>query len=367
MKILHIITGLNQGGAEGALVRLVCLSGNPNNHTVISLMDEGVHGAVLSASGAQVIPLGALRSVVSLSCFKRLISLIRQADPDVIQTWMYHADFLGGLAAKQLGIPVVWGVRHSDNSISDLGLKTWLVAKACALLSHLIPQSIVCCSKRAISLHLNFGYANRFIHIPNGLPVPTTDAITANLLVRSPPVFGHAARFHPMKNHAGFLSAVSSLKTQGISCQIKMVGTDVSFSNPDYSALVPSNIISVVSADGPCANMPGFYSGIDCFVMSSAWGEAFPNVVAEAMLVGLPCIVTDVGDAAEIVGDTGWVVPANNPEALANAMHQAIAAMANTDTWADRKAAACARITNLYSMDKMQSRFEAAWTAAMEN
>jgi glycosyltransferase involved in cell wall biosynthesis len=170
-----------------------------------------------------------------------------------------------------------------------------------------------------------------------------------------------------MKDHAVFLSAVSGLQAQGISCQIKMVGTGVSFANPDYSVLVPDNISSAVSADGPCANMPAFYSGLDCFVMSSAWGEAFPNVVAEAMLAGLPCIVTDVGDAAEIVGDTGWVVPAKNPEALATAMYQAIAAMADTDAWAARKAAACARITNLYSMDKMQSRFEAAWTAAMEN
>ena len=93
--------------------------------------------------------------------------------------------------------------------------------------------------------------------------------------------------------------------------------------------------------------MSGFYKTCDVFVLSSQ-GEAFPNVVAEAMLAGLPCIVTDVGDAAEIVGDTGWVVPANNPQALAAAMRQAITAMADTDTWAARKAAATPPATAIW-------------------
>jgi glycosyltransferase involved in cell wall biosynthesis len=367
MKITHVITGLDQGGAEGALVRLICQGNNPEAHAVISLMDEGIHGAKLRASGARVLSLGARRGGFSISTFHRLIAEIRESKPDVVQTWMYHADLFGGLAAKQLGIPVVWGVRMSNNGIRDLGLKTWLVAKACALLSYVVPSCIVGCSHRAIALHRKFGYAHRFLYIPNGFTLSAENILNAHSSVRRPPVFGHAARFHPMKDHAGFLSAVSGLEAQGISCQLKMVGTGVSLTNPEYLILVPDNIRSRVSADGPCANMPAFYSGLDCFVMSSAWGEAFPNVVAEAMLAGLPCIVTDVGDAAEIVGDTGWVVPAKDPQKLAAAMRQAIAAMADTDAWAARKAAACARITNLYSMKKMQSRFEAAWTAAMGN
>jgi glycosyltransferase involved in cell wall biosynthesis len=367
MKITHVITGLNQGGAEGALVRLVCQSNNPSVHTVISLMDDGVHGAKLRASGARVVSLGARRGVFSISAFHRLIGEIRESRPDVVQTWMYHADLLGGLATKQLGIPVVWGVRMSNNSIRDLGFKTWLVAKACALLSYVVPRLIVTCSHRAIALHRKFGYADRFVYIPNGFNLAASNALIAHSDVRCHAVLGHAARFHPMKDHAGVLSAVTSLNDQGVPIQIKMVGTGVSFANPDFSALIPDNIRLAISADGSCADMPAFYSGLDCFVMSSAWGEAFPNVVAEAMLAGLPCIVTDVGDAAEIVGDTGWVIPAKDPQALATAMQQAIAAMADTEAWAARKAAACARIMNLYSMDKMQSRFEAAWTAAMEN
>lgn len=366
MNIVHVITGLNQGGAEGALVRLICQSRNPVAHTVISLMNEGIHGDALRASGAQVFALGARRGGFSISAFHQLIALIRQVNPDVVQTWMYHADLLGGLAAKQLGIPVVWGVRHSDNSIKDLGLKTWLVAKACALLSHIIPRRIVGCSQRAIALHRKFGYADRFIYIPNGFPIPGENALITNARVRNPPVFGHAARLHPIKGHADFLSALNILKLQNLDFRARMAGTDVVASNPEFSAMIPVTAAERIEAIGPQSDMPGFYKACDAFVLSSH-GEAFPNVVAEAMLAGLPCIVTDVGDAAEIVGDTGWVVPAKDPKALALAMHQAMVAMSNPESWTLRKMAACSRIMKQYSMDTMQSRFEAAWTAAMEN
>jgi glycosyltransferase involved in cell wall biosynthesis len=184
--------------------------------------------------------------------------------------------------------------------------------------------------------------------------------------VHSPPVLGHAARLHPIKGHAEFLSALEHLKLRILNFHARMAGTEVQLSNPEFSAMVPASVAERIEAIGPQNDMPEFYKTCDVFV-SSSHGEAFPNVVAEAMLAGLPCIVTDVGDAAEIVGETGWVVPAKDPQALAAAMHQAIVAMADTDAWAARKAAACARITSLYSMDKMQSRFEAAWTAAMEN
>jgi glycosyltransferase involved in cell wall biosynthesis len=366
MNITHVITGLNQGGAEGALVRLVCQSTNPAEHTVISLMDDDIHGAALRASDTRVITLGAHRGSFSISDFYHLIAAIRESNPDVVQTWMYHADLLGGLAAKQLGIPVVWGVRMSNNSIHDLGFKTWLVAKACALLSYAVPHSIVGCSHRGIALHRKFGYSDRFVYIPNGFNFATSNALIVHSDVHSPPVLGHAARFHPIKGHAVFLNALEHLKLCNQAFQARMVGSDVLESNPEFSAIIPPAVAEHIEAIGPQSDMPGFYKTCDVFVLSSH-GEAFPKVVAEAMLAGLPCIVTDVGDAADIVGDTGWVVPAKDPRALSAAMHQAIAAMANADAWAARKAAASARITNLYSMDKMQSRFEAAWTAAMEN
>lgn len=367
MKILHIITGLNQGGAEGTLFRLIQSESKSTSHSVISLMDVGLYGPKLSNLGINVFTLNQSSDFFSPLAFTRMRNIIKDIRPDVVQTWMYHSDLLGGLAARSLGIPVVWGLRHSSISINDLGFKTWMIGKFCAFFSHYIPYCVVSCSQCGINLHLSSGYKDKFVYIPNGFNITEANLLVSHPAVRCPPIFGHAARFHPVKDHAGFLSAVSILKDQGLSCQIDMVGNSVSLENPEFSELVPENVCPYVRANGPCFNMKEFYSKIDCFVMSSACGEAFPNVVAEAMLAGLPCIVTDVGDAAEIVGDTGWVVPAKDPHALAAAMHQVILAMDDTDAWAERKAAACARIMNLYSMDKMQSRFEAVWTAAMEN
>lgn len=366
MKVSHIITGLGQGGAEGALVRLICESKDPAAHTVISLMGEGVHAEALRATGVHVITLDAPRGRFSISAFHRLILAVRESSPDVVQTWMYHADLLGGLAAKWLGIPVVWGVRHSDNSINDLGLKTWIVTKICSLLSYWIPELIVGCSRRAIDLHQAFGYSSRFVYIPNGFDfTKPIDSVVLSFL-HEPPVFGHAARLHPIKDHANFLKAMDRLIGLRKSFRALMAGSGILLTNPLFRAIFPEDMKRVVSPVGPQNDMSSFYASLDCFVLSSK-GEAFPNVVAEAMLAGIPCIVTDVGDAAEIVGDTGWVVPPRNADALANAMVEALDAMKDSEAWMVRKAKARARIVAEYSMAKMQSRYQAAWKAAMES
>lgn len=365
MKVVHVIVGLGQGGAEGALVRLIQSSDSPSNHVVVSLMDEGIHGATIRSFGAKVLTLNQRKGGFSLSAFQRLRAILNEQSPDVVQTWMYHADLIGGIAAKSLGIPVVWGIRHSDNSLSSLGIKSWLVAKACATISGFVPSYIVACSQRAIDLHRKFGYSGRFIYIPNGFILSLKDFKDRGC--NMPPVFGHAARFHPMKNHAGLLEAFSRLKKNNIRVQINFAGQGVSTDNPIFLNLIPKNIGSDVIACGPRHDMEDFYSELDCFLMSSAWGEAFPNVVAEAMLSGVPCIVTDVGDAAEIVGDTGWVVPPGNVDALAEAIASATEAAKDSDSWADRKIRARERIVAEYSMDKMKIRFEAVWKTAMEN
>lgn len=366
MRILHIIVGLNQGGAEGALVRLIQSSDSPSGHVVVSLMDEGIHGATIRSFGAKVFALNQRKGCFSISAFQLLRTILREQRPDVVQTWMYHADLIGGVAAKSLGIPVVWGVRHSELSVSDLGYRTWLIAKACAMLSYLIPRAIVGCSRKSIRLHRRFGYADRFVYIPNGFHVA---ARLKNAMRASPdglPVIGHAGRFHPVKNHSGFLQAVAKHVQSGRDCRVLMAGSGVLVSNLDFSALIPECLRSRVSALGPQDDMPAFYAHLDCFVLSSA-SEAFPNVVAEAMLAGVPCVVTDVGDAAEIVGDTGWVVAPGNVDALAEAITSAVEATKDSVSWADRKTRARERIVAEYSMDMMKSRFEAVWKTAMEN
>jgi glycosyltransferase involved in cell wall biosynthesis len=145
-----------------------------------------------------------------------------------------------------------------------------------------------------------------------------------------------------------------------------MAGSGVSFDDLTFSRLVPHNLKKYIKVIGPQSNIQLVYDACDCFVLSSET-EAFPNVVAEAMLSGLPCIVTDVGDAAEIVGDTGWVVSSNSLDELVDAMGEVLTAMKNSREWIRRKELSRERIEQNYSIQKMQDQFNVVWKMAVGN
>ena len=115
MKIIHIITGLSNGGAEAVLFRLATRDGN-NCHQVISLMDAGYYGERLIAAGLKVHTLDMSRGRVTVSGITKLYKLLKVTKPDVVQTWMYHADLIGGILARLAGIrTVIWGIRGPFN------------------------------------------------------------------------------------------------------------------------------------------------------------------------------------------------------------------------------------------------------------
>ena len=368
MNVVHVITGLAQGGAEGALHRLVANSPTPSEHTIISLMNLGIHGQPLLDLGCKVFPLNMRSGRFSIIKFLKLVYLIRRCQPDVVQTWMYHADLLGGLAAKLLCIPVVWGIRRSDESLLDLGLSTWLVAKVCISFCRSIPCFIVSCSRRAIQTHRSFGYPNRFVYIPNGYlgpelfpeeTVPTGFPARGNLEI----VFGHVARFHPCKGHALFLQAFSQLHNMKFNALAVMVGANITVGNEKFRQIWEDWGNEAVTCLGSRNDVPNLMRGFDFLVMSST-GEGFPNVVCEAMLQGTPCVVTDVGDAAEIVGDTGWIVVDADVEALTRAM---ISAVQCTPTERRRRSdAARRRITEQYGIQRMVDSFYSVWQQAID-
>ncbi|CAK0741127.1 conserved hypothetical protein [Gammaproteobacteria bacterium] len=366
MKIVHIITGLGQGGAEGALHRLVQFSPNPTEHAIISLMNDGIHGEALRALGCTVHALNMRRGTFTLPAFFKLRKLIKMANPNVVQTWMYHSDLVGGLAARTLGLPVVWGIRRTDDSLLDLGISTWLIAKACVLLGD-IPQFIVSCSNRAIQNHRKFGYPNRFIYIPNGfyaheLEQPANPEgfpeIRPGQLV-----FGHVARLYPHKGHTLFLRAFRKIHEQNPDMLAVMVGSHILPDDAKFGHILQLYGDAGVICLGSRKDVPALMRAFDFFVLSSL-GEGFPNVVAEAMIQGTPCIVTDVGDAADIVGDTGWVISKKDPLLLAQAMMEA--AQASPEELQRRGLAARQRIIERYSMQNMVQAFYSVWQQAID-
>lgn len=371
MKITHIIIGLNAGGAELMLARLVEAHRRlvPGvEHRVICLTEIGEIGLRLREQGISVRALGLGSALGVPLVLWRLIRILRQERPDIVQTWMYHADLLGGLAARFAGIrAVLWGIRTTD--ITKGGSRvTRGIRWTCARLSRRIPAKIVCAAEAALAIHAAIGYdPGRMVVIPNGLEIDhmkaDTVAVVALRAERGIPagacVIGTVGRFNPIKGQEDFVAAAGLIAAARPDCWFAMVGLGCDVDNAELSGW----IAQTGAADrfvllGKRQDVPTCLAAMDVFVLPSRT-EGFPNVLAEAMAMGRSCVTTDVGDAARLLAGCGQVVPAQNPEALA----AAVISLLRTDpeVLAGQGRAARHRIETEYSMARCAQTFEALY------
>jgi glycosyltransferase involved in cell wall biosynthesis len=371
LRVLHIISGLNEGGAEAVLYRLCTFSVKRAGDIVASLTSGGVYAARLRAAGLKVHELAMPRGRLTVDGLAKLYQIIKSTRPDLVQTWMYHADMVGGLMAKlahQDG--VVWGLHNSSLDRSAISRSTGWVVKACALLSGAIPARIISCSEKARDFHVYLGYPpERIIVVPNGYdcelfaPDPGRRwAIRHELgLSHNEPLIGTVARFHPQKDHKNLLDALAMLANGLGAPKCVLVGTGMDAANEELATLIHARGLGDrLHLVGMRTDVPAIMNALDIHVLASA-AEAFPNVVAEAMACGTPCVVTDVGDAPLIVGCTGWIVPPMNSGALADAMELALHALREPTSWERRQQACRARIVDNFTLDKMVAGYEALW------
>lgn len=377
LKVLHVISGLGSAGAEGALFRLVSTT-VPSRHVVVSLTNEGAYGKRLREIGSEVYALGMRRAGLNAGGMVRLVGLIRRHRPDVVQTWMYHADLIGGVAARLAGRrAIVWGVRHSRVEGETVRRSTRLVAKICARLSYAVPSLVVSCSEVAARDHVAEGYdPQKMIVVANGFDLTTfrPDSVAREEqrkrwgVVEDELLLGMVARWHAQKDHVTLLAAAGELASRIAGrWRLVLVGEGMEHCNASLKKMVQSHgLDGRVILAGCASNVPAVMNAIDIHVLSSRAGEAFPNVVAEAMACGTPSVVTAVGDSAAIVSDTGWVVTAGAAGELARALEDATAAAGNRAAWATRCEMARERIKRLYDMERMQQGFEQAWHVALK-
>lgn len=329
IKVAFIITGLNTGGAEMMLLKLLERLSPEFVPKVISLTDIGVIGQSIQSLGIPVFSLGTNRKVPNPLALVQAVRLLKRIQPDIIHTWMYHADFVGGLAARIAGVSrLIWNIRCSELSIGTK-LTTRLLVKVCARLSQTVPHRIQCCSLVARDVHISLGYdKKKFIVTPNGFDLsrfkphpPARDSVRQELGISyDAPLVGIIARFHPQKNHVGFLEAAGHLHRKRPNVHFLMAGTDIDKHNLILQETIDkANVRNVTHLLGPRQDINLIMSSLD-ILASSSYGEAFPNVLGEAMACGVPCVVTDVGDSAYIVGSTGKVVAPGDMIGLAEAM-----------------------------------------------
>lgn len=371
MIVAHVITGLHDGGAEAVLYQL-CMADRQNTHVVISLQDNGKYGPLLETAGVVVHCLNFPRGRVTWHGFWRLVLMLRHLKPEVVQTWMYHADLVGGVASRLAGVSrLYWGLHNATLEPGKTQRATILVARVNSVLSRWVPSYIVSCSQTGVDVHRDLGYASsKFRVIPNGYDVErfVPDAQARSRLRDhfgvpwNLPILGMVARFDPYKDHRTLLSALARLKVQREDFLCLLVGTGMIADNPKLCAWLDEfDLRDQVRLLGPRTDIPALMNALDVHVLSSSM-EAFPNVLCEAMACGVPCVTTDVGDAGKIVGETGWRVPPGNPALLAQAITRALyAKRTDLSVWTARQEAARRRIMDNFSINQMTAKYHQVW------
>ncbi|MDP5238379.1 glycosyltransferase [Uliginosibacterium sp. 31-16] len=330
MKVVFVITGLVAGGAENMLLKLLLNGPHLKNATVITLKAGGDLLPRFQAAGIRVETLNMHPGRPNPLAIWRLARRLRALNADVVSTWMYHADLIGGLAARLAGIPVAWGIRNSAVDERLTSRATRAVVKLCGRLSRFVPDAIISCSVRARDIHVAEHYASdKFCLIQNGFDLDAFKPdLEARLSLRTElglaadvPLAGMIARYSPQKNHAGFLAAAAQVLQQCPAQHFLLAGLDAGPDNAELAALIRAyGLEGRVHCLGLRQDVPRITAALDLACLSSIFGEAFPNVLGEALACGVPCVATDVGDSESIVGDCGRVVVPGDVAAFAGAM-----------------------------------------------
>lgn len=370
MRIIHVIVGLNVGGAELMLSRLVLSSKLESGvqHVVVSLTESGIVGRQLESLGVTVHSLGMRSAIEIPRVVMQLAKLVRSERPDIVQTWMYHADLIGGLAARLAGCRnVIWGIRTT--AVSAGGKRsTMAVRKICSLLSRHVPRTIVCAAEASRVAHIDVGYdKSKMVVIPNGFDFSRLTATPANRamcrascgIVDGEVVIGIVGRFHPAKDHQNFVKAAGLVARRFPNVRFMMVGRELDSNNNLLADWIeatgcPERFVLL----GERKDVPICLSAMDIFCLSSRT-EGFPNVIGEAMAMALPCVATDVGDAGMVIGNAGFIVPKEDSVQLADGLLSCLqlspedrVAMGNRGR---------ARVMAEFSMDRAQERFGALY------
>jgi glycosyltransferase involved in cell wall biosynthesis len=366
IKVMHLITGLDTGGAEVNLQRLTDdMDRDRFENVVVSLTTQGPLAEVICRQGIRVEVIGMSRFIPSPAAFWRLYRLLRSERPDILQTWLYHADLCGLLAGRAARVPAIaWNIRCSNMGEEyQRGINGALVRLLTQLSPY--PNVVAANSQAGREEHTARGYKPKhWVILENGFDStifrPREDApayLRRELNLSDDTVLiGLVARHDRIKDHKGFLRAAAELHSKNREAHFVLIGDDVDDRNSLLNGLIEDlGLRDWVHLMGRREDIPMLTAGLDIATCCSL-GEGFPTVVGEAMACAVPCVVTDVGDAARIVGDTGIVVPPANANALTDGWREMIAK--GPVGRAELGQRALARVDKHYSLTRCVERYQ---------
>lgn len=367
LRVLHVITGLGAGGAETALYRLAS-RGSDIEHEIVSMTARDWYSSPLEELGVRVHHLDITSTASAIRSVLRLYCIMRRSGADVVQCWMYRSNVLAGVLGRLLGMPVLWNIRCSSPEL--LGLTSRLWARAAGALARFVPAVVVNCSARSAETHAKLGYAAANVEIiPNGydaedlFPDDAVRRATREGLNVGKETFllGSITRWDVYKDIPVLLRALRMVHDGGVRLKCLLVGHLLDLRNEQLvHAIEEAGCGDIIIPLGR-RDVRDLARAMDLHILASR-SEGFPNVVAETMLSGTPNAVSNVGDAALITGETGWIVPPREPERLAEAIKEAYREWQERPRqWANRRAAARQRILDNFTLARMVESYETMW------
>ncbi len=332
MRIIHIINSLKKGGAEGNLYRLCKYHKKKYRSkldiSIVTLMSNGFYETELKRLGVKIFQLN-LKKKKFLSFINAVLKMrkfIKKKNPDIVQSWMYHSNFITIFIPKIFHRNLYWNIRHSELNTRISKKMTIFISVICGFFSKIVPKKIIYCSERSINFHEknHFYSKNKKTLIYNGFSDKTYAPINRlreifrkeNKIKKSDIIIGYAGRYARQKNIQSMLHAFSKFIISKNNIYLYMVGRDVNKQNKELIKYLNSlNITNKVFFLKEQKSLIKFYNGIDLLLLTSH-SESFPNVVAESMLCATPVLSSNTGCSKKIIGNYGFVMTNNNKQSI---------------------------------------------------
>tara|TARA_B110000305_G_scaffold173812_1_gene192170 strand:+ start:5542 stop:6687 length:1146 start_codon:yes stop_codon:yes gene_type:complete len=379
MKIVHIINSLKKGGAEGNLYRLCKFQKkkykNKINIIIITLIDNGYYEYELKKKGIKILSLRINEENKIFDFIKKITKLrkyIKKINPDIIQSWMYHSNFLSIFIPKKYYNRIFWNIRHSELNLRISKKMTILLSIICGLFSRFVPKKIIYCSEKSIKFHENNqyyckkktrlidnGYSDKTYYPSNNLRL---NFRKKNKIKKTDIILGYAGRYAKQKNIESLLNAFSKIVKNYENAHLYMVGKEINLQNKELINIISGlNIKDKIVLLNEQKNLLEFYNGIDLLVLTSH-SESFPNVIAEAMLCSTPVLASNAGCSKKIIDKYGFVLNKNDYLSITKGLKKSINILENKKkNWKFLKKNVRSQIKKKFSIEKMANSYSKNW------